>query len=240
MGALTEQLRRDPPGLHAGGSEYWGLAWEALEWLEREVRSGMATLETGSGASTLVFAAGGAEHETVTPEPDEEARFRAEAERRGLDASRVAFRIGLSHDVLPQLGPRPLDLVLVDGAHGFPYPILDWWYVAPRVKVGGRVLLDDAYMPPVRALLDALRADPHWAVEDAASFRTAVVRKLADGLPAFDWEGERIGGGMCFGYLPPRARAVASARQRLFSTRLGLRAVELARRRTGLRFRRRG
>ena len=71
MGALTDQLRREPPGLHAGGSEYWGLAWEALEWLEREVRPGMATLETGSGASTLVFAAGGADHEAITPAADE-------------------------------------------------------------------------------------------------------------------------------------------------------------------------
>lgn len=237
MGALTDQLRHDPPGLHAGGSEYWGLAWEALEWLERELRPGMATLETGSGASTLVFAAAGAEHEAVTPATDEEARFRTEAKRRGVDPSRVTFRIGLSHEVLPQLEPRELDLVLVDGAHGFPYPILDWWYVARRVKVGGRVLLDDAYMPPVRAIVDALRADPSWAVEDAASFRTAVVRKLADSPPSFDWEG---GGRMGFGYLPLAGRAVASLRQRLFSTRPGLRAVELARRRTGLRFRRKG
>jgi len=240
VGALTDQLRHDPPGLHAGGSEYWGLAWEALEWLEREVRPGMATLETGAGASTLVFAAAGAEHEAVTPEANEEVRLRAEAERHGVDAGRVTFRIGFSHEVLPRLEPRPLDLVLIDGAHGFPYPILDWWYVARRVKVGGRVLLDDAYMPPVRALVDALRADPSWEVGAAASFRTAVVRKLTDGLPGFDWEGERIGGGMSFGYLPPAARAVASARQRVFSTRLGLKTVELARRRTGLRFRRRG
>ena len=237
MGALTDQLRREPPGLHAGGSEYWGLAWEALEWLERELRPGMATLETGSGASTLVFAAAGTVHEAVTPEANEEVRFRAEAERRGVDASRVEFRIGVSHKVLPQLEPRPLDLVLIDGAHGFPYPILDWWHVAPRVKVGGRVLLDDAYMPPVRAIVDAVRADPAWRVEAPASFRTAVVHKVADSPPPFDWEG---GGHMSFAYLPPRARAVAAARQRLFSTRLGLRAVELARRRTGLRFRRKG
>lgn len=240
MGELTDRLRRDPPGLHAGGTEYWGLAWEALEWLEREVRPGMATLETGSGASTLVFAAGGAVHEAVTPAADEEERFRRECERHGIDGSRVTFRIGRSHEVLPALEPRALDLVLVDGAHGFPYPILDWWLVADRLKVGGRVLLDDAYMPPVRSVVDALRAQPQWEVERAASFRTAVVRKVADGLPPFDWEGERIGGGMSFAYLPPAARAVAAARQRVFSTRAGLRLVELARRRTGLRFRRRG
>lgn len=240
MGRLTDQLRREPPGLHAGGSEYWGLAWPALEWLEREVQPGMATLEIGSGASTLVFAAGGADHEAVTPAADEEERFRAECVRRGIDGSRVAFRIGLSHEVLPRLDPRPLDLVLVDGAHGFPYPILDWWLSAPHVKVGGRMLLDDAYMPPVRALVDALRAQPHWEVERAAGHRTVVVRKLAEGLPSFDWEGEAIGGRLSFGYLPPPQRALASARHRVFTTRLGLRAVELARRRTGLRFRRRG
>jgi Methyltransferase domain len=238
--SLVADLRAQPPGLHAGGAEYWGLAWAALEWLEREVRPGMATLETGSGSSTLVFAAGGADHEAVTPAADEEERFRAECERRGIDGSRVTFRIGFSHDVLPQLDSRPLELALIDGAHGFPYPILDWWFLAGRLQVGGRMLLDDAYMPPVRTLLDALRAQPQWELEEPASFRTAVVRKVAEGGPSFDWKGERIGGGMSFGYLPPRARPVASARQRLFSTGLGLKAVELARRRTGLRFRRRG
>ncbi len=240
VGPLTDQLRREPPGLHAGGEEYWGLAWEALGWLEREVRPGMATLETGSGASTLVLAAAGADHVAVTPAADEEDRFRSECARRGIDGSRVSFRIGLSHEVLPSLEPGPLDLVLIDGAHGFPYPVLDWWHVAPRVKIGGRVLIDDAYMPPVRALVDALRAQPHWELERAASFRTAVVRKVAEGLPSFDWEGERIGGGLGFAYLPARERVVASARQRIFSTRVGLRAVALVRRRTGLRFRRRG
>jgi hypothetical protein len=238
--SLVAELRAQPPGLHAGGAEYWGLAWAALEWLEREVRPGMATLETGSGSSTLVFAAGGADHEAVTPAADEEERFRIECERRGIDGSSVMFRIGFSHEVLPRLDARPLELVLVDGAHGFPYPILDWWFLAGRLQVGGRMLLDDAYMPPVRTLLDALRAQPQWELEEPASFRTAVVRKVAEGGPSSDWEGERIGGGMSFGYLPARARAVASARQRLFSTRLGLKAVELARRRTGLRFRRRG
>jgi len=240
VSSLADDLRRDPPGLHAAGDEYWGLAWPALEWLERELAPGMKTLETGSGASTLVFAARGADHVAVTPAADEEVRFRAECERRGIDASRVTFRIGLSHEVLPAFEGEPLDLALVDGAHGFPYPVLDWWFLAPHVKLGGRMLLDDAYMPPVRGVVDALRAQPHWEVEGGVGYRTVVVRKLADGLPAFDWEGERIGGGLSFAYLPPTERAVAAARHRLFSTRLGLRAVELARRRTGLRFRRRG
>jgi len=237
---LTDDLRASPPGLHGAGDEYWGLAWAALAWLEENVSAGMATLETGSGSSTIVFAAAGAEHEAVTPDAAEEARVRDECERRGISSDGVRFRIGPSHEVLPRLEPRPLDLVLLDGAHGFPYPVLDWWYVAPRVRVGGVVLLDDAYMPPVRVVVDALREQPAWEVAAAIGQRTVAVRKVSDELPPWDWHGERLGGRMSFGYLPPARRAAASLRQRVFSTPLGLRAVGVVRRGSELRWRKRG
>jgi hypothetical protein len=38
---------------------------------------------------------------------------------------------------------------------------------------------------------------------------------------------------MNFAYLPPRRRAVAAVRQRVFSTKVGLKALELARPFTG-------
>jgi hypothetical protein len=234
---LTANLRARPPGLHAAGEEYWGLAWAALEWLERNVEDGMKTLETGAGSSTLVFAAKGADHIAVTPDASEEERIRAEMERRGIDGGRVRFAIGSSHEVLPALEPRALDLVVIDGAHGFPYPILDWWHTAPHLQVGGRMLLDDAYMPPVGTLVDALRAQPGWEIEETAGYRTVVVRKTAEGIPDFDWGGERLGGRMNFRYLTPPERVLASARHRVFTTPLGLRAVALARRGTGLRWR---
>ena len=170
--SLTDQLRALPPGLHGAGNEFWGLAWPALRWLERELEAGMATLETGAGSSTLAFAAAGTEHIAVTPDASEEDRIRAQADRLGIDHSQVRFEIGPSHEVLPRLAARPLDLVLVDGAHGFPYPMLDWWFTAEHLKVGGRMLLDDAYMPPVAALVDALRAQPGWELAGNAGYRT--------------------------------------------------------------------
>ncbi len=194
------------------------------------MQPGMATLETGAGTSTIVFASRGAEHEAVTPSADEAERIRVECARRSISTERVRFHVGSSHQMLPAWTPRPLDLVLIDGAHGFPYPILDWWWLAPHVRVGGTMLLDDAYMPPVAALVDALRADPAWEILGAVGYRTVIVRKLAEGLPAFDWERGRIGGRMSFRYLPPHRRAVAAVRHRVFSTRLGLEAVAWTRR----------
>ena len=238
--SLTAQLRASPPGLHGAGDEYWGLAWAALEWLERNVEPGMATLETGAGSSTIVFAARGADHEAVTPEADEEERIRAACRELGIDESGVRFLIGSSHEVLPGRKARPLDLVLIDGAHGFPYPILDWWHLAPHLRVGGRMLVDDAYMPAVGALVDALRSSRAWSLEQAVGHRTVVVRKLADELPDFDWRGERIGGRMSFRYLPPLRRAAAAIQHRFFTSELGLRAVAKARGRSHLRWRKTG
>jgi hypothetical protein len=216
---LTEELRADPPRLHGAG-EFWGLHWPALGWLEREVQPEMATLETGAGASTLVFAAAGSEHEAVTPVGAERDRILAECERRGISTDRVTFHIGPSQDVLPRLEPRPLDLVLIDGAHGFPYPILDWWFAAPRLRAGGLLVLDDCYLPPVGALVDFLCAQPGWEIATAPGRRTVVFRKLAELQPEPDWSGERIGGRMSFRYLPPLRRARAAVEHRLLENRV--------------------
>jgi hypothetical protein len=225
---VTDALRRSPPGLH-GGREFWGLAWEALEWLERNVDAGMATLETGAGASTIVFAARGAEHEAVTPAADEEERIRRACRERGIDDSRLTFHIGRSQDVLPELPRRELDVVLVDGAHGFPYPVLDWWHLAPRLKEGGRMLLDDAYLPGVSAVVDYVRTSDAWELEAPVSFRTALIRKLRDDEPPDGADALASRGRMRFAYLPPHRRAVASVRTRVFSTRPGLWVVRTLR-----------
>lgn len=218
---LTDSLKRTPPSLH-GEQEFWGLAWEALAWLERNVEPGLATLETGAGASTMIFAARGATHAVVTPSQQEADRIRRACAERGIDDARVTFHIGRSQDVLPTLTLPPLDLVLVDGAHGFPYPILDWWHLAPLLRTGGRMLLDDAYLPAVAGIVDFARGSAAWELDEPASFRTACIRKLSSEEPPGDADSLAAHGRMSFAYLPPGRRVVASVRTRIFSTRAGI------------------
>jgi hypothetical protein len=225
---ITQALRTTPANLHADGA-HWGLAWSALAWIERSVEPGWATLEIGSGASTIVLAARGAVHEAVTPDAGEVAAVRAQCATLGIDPSGVTFHVGLSQDVLPAWEPRPLDLALIDGAHGFPYPVLDWWHIAPHLKVGGHLLLDDAYLPAVAGIVDFLRSSPAWQLEPPVSFRTVHAVKVSHDPPPPDAGAEAAHGRMRFSYLPPHRRVVASTRQRVFSTRLGIRIVERGR-----------
>jgi hypothetical protein len=126
--------------------------------------------------------------------------------------------------VLPRLEPRALDLALIDGAHGFPYPTLDWWFLAPRLRVGGLLVVDDCYLPPVGTLVDFLRAQPSWELSATPGRRTVVFRKLAEAEPGPDWSGERR---VSFRYLSPLRRARAAVGHRLLENRF---AHALARR----------
>jgi hypothetical protein len=226
MSSLTRDLRAAPPLLHGGG-QCWGLAWGALEWLERHLAAEMSTLETGCGLSTIVFAAAGSEHEAIAVDPAEFERVRAECQARGIDHSHVRFRLGASHEALAQSESRPLDLALIDGAHGFPYPILDWWYLAPRTKVGGIVLVDDAFLPPVAVLVDHLKASSAWEPVEIFGDRTVALRKRSDELPSFEWTREKIGTGPSFRHASARRRPLASVVYHAAGTRLGREGIRL-------------
>jgi hypothetical protein len=124
--------------LHAQGTtDTWESSESLLRFLDDALEAGMRTLETGAGRSTLMFARKGCIHEAVTPASDEIAAIRKEAEALGVDLANVTFRQGFSQDVLPTLvGPgEDLDLVFIDGGHGFPIPAVDFQYLAPRLKV---------------------------------------------------------------------------------------------------------
>lgn len=211
-GSLTKQLRSAPPRLHGTGDAYFGLAWEALDWLERNVSAEMTTLETGSGASSIVFAASGAKHTVISPAPGEHERIRAWCDEHAIATDRVAF-VAESSDVALTGGwsPEPLDLALLDGAHLFPFPALDWFFAAQSLKVGGRIVLDDAYLPSVAMVVRFLRSSPSWEFEGPISYRTVCFRKLDDEV-GYDSIGARFDRLPRYGYLPLTQRPLAYAR----------------------------
>jgi predicted acylesterase/phospholipase RssA len=130
--------------------------------------------------------------------------------------------------------------LLIDGGivNNFPVDIVKREYgcltIGVSVSVHQELKVPEVEVPSIGAHLY------RKYIQRAAGYRTVVVRKLADGLPPFDWDGTRLGGRMTFRYLPPAERAVASTRHRVFSTKAGLALVGLYRRGSGLRWRKTG
>jgi len=183
-----KQLLTDRPSFHLSGAAHWDCTPGTLNGILSSVREGDATIETGAGASTVVFAAAGAAHTAISPSADEHKRIKEYCEQIGVDHSRVNFVVGLSDDVLPaMLGrDRVLDAAFIDGAHSFPFPEVDWYYISRALKIGGRLLLDDIPIPAVTPVFRHMALESNWRLDGVLDSRAAAFTLLASPQPE-DW-----------------------------------------------------
>lgn len=198
MGAVSEQpdraraavakLRESRPMLHGDTElQQFRIGFEVLEWLAGAVQPGQATLETGCGYSTIVFAAAGARHSVVSPIPQEHERVRHWCREHGIECKDLEFIVRTSQDVLPRFRVDPLDLVLIDGCHAFPIPFLDWYYGASRLRKGGLCVVDDTQIRTGWTLRDFMSSETaHWTLREEWE-RTAVFEKTGEPVAGAEW-----------------------------------------------------
>ena len=177
---LIKEFVENSPKFHLGGEISWSVSAETLRFLEAHVTEGCHTLETGAGLSTVMFAALGAHHLCICPSADEAARIKQFCEDEGISTERLAFNIDFSENVLPNLQTEPLDVVLIDGGHGFPMPAIDWYYTAGKLKQGGIVIIDDTHLWSCGMLVDFLKKDRAWKAMGWIGRRTFAFRKVGE------------------------------------------------------------
>lgn len=191
----VERVWANPPAVHFSDPVYgleppggvWRTDRTCYAFLARHCRPGQRTLETGLGISTALFTMWGCEHTSVVPWGIEADRLREYFDKHGVNDKRLTVEVGYSHEVLPALAPTPLDLVLVDGGHGFPLAALDWFYAGGRLVAGGVLVLDDLHLPSVTAgLLDFLDRDPRWTALERTR-KWAAWRRESSGPLAEEW-----------------------------------------------------
>jgi hypothetical protein len=211
--ALLERILAELPGFHCGDTETtqafseqhsslrgpivgnilnkvpacYGIEPELARFLFDSVSEQSKTLETGSGISTLAFALRQARHISITPSADEVANIRSYAAANEISLGRVEFVIEPSDRYLPRCESEDLDLVLIDGKHAFPWPIIDWFFTADKLKQNGIVVLDDLQMSSVSMLGDFLREDPRWQLERSFGRRTLVLKKISQSVHDVAW-----------------------------------------------------
>lgn len=186
---IIKQLLADKPSFHLSGEARWDAQPSTLQAIKESVDSGDTTFEIGVGASTVVFAASGAVHTAVSSDPVEHERVRSYCQQIGIDDSRLTFVTGFSDDALPSLlgRDRTLDVALIDGAHSFPIPIIDWYYITRALKVSGKLLLDDIPVPVVAQVFRHMNLEPNWRLDGIFDNRAAAFTLIALPEPGDDW-----------------------------------------------------
>jgi predicted O-methyltransferase YrrM len=173
--------------LATSGLTCYGIGEDVLRFLGESVDERSRTLETGAGCSTLVFALRRARHIAITPSSDEIGRIRSYASGKGIGMDTVEFVAASSDAYLPRCEVEDLDVVLLDGKHAFPWPIVDWFFTADKLRRGGVMILDDAQMRSVSVLADFMRAGPGWELVRDFSGKTLAFRKTRDRVLDVAW-----------------------------------------------------
>jgi predicted O-methyltransferase YrrM len=190
--AVLDRLLAERPTFHYDQTQDWSLGAGPLEILVDRVRPGWRVLETGCGYTTVVLAAAGAELITVAPSPYEHEAIVAWCRDAGIPTENLHWEEATSETALPGRELGTLDLVLIDGAHAFPIPFIDWFYAGGALRPGGLLLVDDTQVPSPRLLRDFLDAEgARWRRVTEVD-NCAVFERIGDAplVGMDDWQGQ--------------------------------------------------
>ncbi len=174
--SLLTEVMRVAPSLHKAGTFSAGtLAAIARHASGRPVQH---SVETGSGASTLLLSHVSEDH-TVFAVDAGTGSIRSIEHSPLLRREAVRFVEGPTQLILPRhVFTSRLQLALIDGPHGYPFPDLEYYYFYPHLDPDALLIVDDIHIPTITNLFDFLNADEMFdlqeVVETTAFFRRTV------------------------------------------------------------------
>ncbi len=177
---LLAQILEASRVIHASGS----MSPAALLRLARQLEQHPPwdSAETGTGASTIVFSHLSQAHTVFAVDTDRS--MTTVLRHRLLNRPATTFVEGPTQKTLPrQPFPRPLQAVLIDGPHAFPFPELEYFYLYPHIERDGLLVIDDIHIPSIQNLYRFLRQEEMFRLVEVCG-KTAFFRRTA--APAFD------------------------------------------------------
>lgn len=137
------------------------LVWDAIDFLEEEVKPGMKVLEVGSGNSTCWFLGKGCEVTSFEHSGEwAEAVMKFNRERLGEESvARLDYHVEEGDDAIKGIAELPdntYDLVLIDSMNEHTYRPAALAAARSKVRSGGLMVLDNADHPNNWPALDMM------------------------------------------------------------------------------------
>lgn len=143
------------------------------------------SVETGTGRTTLLFSHMSQNHKVFAVDDTQwGGSLPAVQSSPLLNVANVEFILGPTQLTLKNFTfTNKLQLVLLDGPHGYPFPDLEYWYFYPHIDEGGLLIIDDIHIPTIHNLFAFLKEEAMFDLIEVAS-TTAFFRRNA--TPVFD------------------------------------------------------
>jgi hypothetical protein len=172
--SVLAEIIRVAPSLHKAGT----FSGQVLETIHRYASKQpiFHSVETGSGASTLLFSHLSDDH-TVFALDDGTDSIRAVRTSLLFRPESVTFVEGPTQLTIPRYRfEHKLQLVLIDGPHGYPFPDLEYYHLYQHLDRGALFILDDIHIRTINNLFDFLCADDMFGLEQVID-NTAIFRR---------------------------------------------------------------
>lgn len=174
----TYQQKRGGP--HCAGTLTSGPLKTILWYLEeyfagRPVRA----IETGCGASTILFSHYAEKHYSFCYDDREceNSSVNFVIEFPGFRAEKVEWVFGPTQLTVPRhIISEPIDIILIDGPHGFPFPELEYYYFYRLLQPNSVLIIDDIHIPTLRNLFNFLSQDDMFYLHQVTATTAFFVR----------------------------------------------------------------
>jgi hypothetical protein len=171
---LLAEVVRVAPALHKAGT----FSPRALEAVLRHASEKPLyhSIETGSGASTLLLSHLSKDHTVFALDAGTDS-IRSVRNSPLFREATVTFVEGPTQRTLPLYTfSHSLQLALIDGPHGYPFPDLEYYYVYPHLEPGALLIIDDIQIPTITNLFDFLAAEDMFDLQEVVD-TTAFFRR---------------------------------------------------------------
>jgi hypothetical protein len=194
---VLERIVKCAPNLHGGGS----LSPRVLRAIAKHLSDIQVehSVETGSGASTLLFSHLSNDHTVFACDAGSGSVNNVKSSPL-FKSSTTKFVEGPTQITLPAFRfQHTLQVALLDGPHAFPFPQLEYYYIYPHLDKGGLLILDDIHIRSVHDFFRFLGADAMFELLEVDG-RTAFFRRtsahvfdpLGDGWPGQGYNRRRL------------------------------------------------
>lgn len=172
--ALAQQIGSLPPDWHGAGTMSLQVLLAMAKYAQL-IGPINRSAETGAGKTTLLFSHLSANHTAFTLNVGD-SMLKVTTSPLFRPGS-VTFVDGPTQITIPQMQFRdPLDMVLIDGPHGYPFPDLEYYYFYPHIRAGGLLLIDDINIPTIGRMFDILKQDDMFELLEVVEY-TAILRR---------------------------------------------------------------
>jgi len=154
---ILKELNQLPAKWHASGPLDGSVMKTLAEHCESygNIRN---SAETGAGISTLFFSQVSDHHIVFAIDVGKSLTKVKDSDL--LCKENVLFVDGPTQKTLPAHNfSEKLDVVLIDGPHGYPFPDLEYYYFYPLLVEGGLLIIDDINIPSIRRMVDIIKTD---------------------------------------------------------------------------------